>query len=121
MDEHFLEATQESCHLNCSLLMGMSPPPYQWMVRLEQVHSRDWTWPQRKSTDVAVPLIKSQSELRRRSALGEIMIKQNATQKLFRQEILKGTYNRKRKQSMKILYHLFHIKVGLCKGVEKFF
>jgi hypothetical protein len=25
------------------------------------------------------------------------MIQQNATQKLFRQEILKGTYNRKRK------------------------
>jgi hypothetical protein len=48
------------------------------------------------------------------------MIQQNATQKLFRQEILKGTYNRKRKQRMKILYHLFHIKVGLCKGVEKF-
>jgi hypothetical protein len=32
------------------------------------------------------------SELRRRSALEEIMIQQNATQKLFRQEILKGTY-----------------------------
>jgi hypothetical protein len=36
------------------------------------------------------------SELRRRSALEE-MIQQNATQKLFRQEILKGTYNCKRK------------------------
>jgi hypothetical protein len=36
------------------------------------------------------------SELRRRSALEE-MIQQNATQKLFRQEILKGAYNRKRK------------------------
>jgi hypothetical protein len=56
MDEHFLEATQESCHLNCSLLMGMSPPPYQWMVRLEQVHSRDWTWQRKSTEDVAVPL-----------------------------------------------------------------
>jgi hypothetical protein len=36
------------------------------------------------------------SKLRRRSALEE-MIQQNATQKLFRQEILKGTYNCKRK------------------------
>jgi hypothetical protein len=36
------------------------------------------------------------SELRRRSALEE-MIQQNATQKLIRQEILKGTYNCKRK------------------------
>ena len=32
------------------------------------------------------------SELRRRSALEE-MIQQNATQKLFRQEFLKGTYD----------------------------
>jgi hypothetical protein len=37
------------------------------------------------------------SELRRKSVLEE-MIQQNATQKLlFRQEILKGTYNRKGK------------------------
>jgi hypothetical protein len=34
------------------------------------------------------------SELRRRSALEEKMIQQNnATQKLFRQEFLKGTYD----------------------------
>jgi hypothetical protein len=37
---------------------------------------------------------KGVPDLRRRSALEE-MIQQNATQKLFRQEILKGTYNRK--------------------------
>jgi hypothetical protein len=36
------------------------------------------------------------SELRRRSAWEE-MVQQNATQNLFRQEILKVTYNRKRK------------------------
>jgi hypothetical protein len=37
-------------------------------------------------------LVKFLSELRRRSALEE-MIQQNATQKLFRQEFLKGTYD----------------------------
>jgi hypothetical protein len=53
----------------------------------------------------------------RRSALEE-MIQQNATQKLFRQEFLKGTYD-----LMKVLYYskyeFFLVKVGICKWVEK--
>ena len=39
------------------------------------------------------------SELRRRSALEEMIQQNNATQKLFRQEFLKGTYD-----LMKVLY-----------------